>query len=98
MNSEGDNGLGEKNKAMTELYKEMYERMKEDLQKEMRLMKGNNVQKGEELDKKKYLRLVSEYKKFKKSSCQHFRFNSAPNLTQFSKFQILLHFRVLNMI
>ena len=98
LSSEGDTGPGIKNKAMTELYKEMYERMKEDLQKEMRLMKGNNVQKGEELDKKKYLRLVSEYKNFNKSSCQHFRFNSAPNLTQFSKFQILLHFRVLNMI
>ena len=72
--------------AMTDQYKEMYKRMKEDLKKEMRLTKGNNVQKGEERDKKKYLRLVSEYKNFKKTNCQHFRFNSAANLTQFSKF------------
>ena len=87
MNSEEDNGPGVKNKAMTELYKKMYERMKEDLKKEMRLTTGNNVQKGEERDKKKYLNLVSEYKKFKRNTCQHFRFNSAANLTDFGEFQ-----------
>ena len=73
--------------AMTDQYKEMYKRMKEDLKKEMRLTKGNNVQRGQELDKKKYLNLVSEYKKFKRNTCQHFRFNSAANLTKFGKFQ-----------
>ena len=81
---EEDNELGVENKAMTELYKGMYERMKKDLKKEMRLTKG---QKGEKLDKEKYMRLVSEYKKFKKTACQHFRFNSAANLTRFGKFQ-----------
>ena len=76
---EEDNELGVENKAMTE-----YERMKEDLKKEMRQTKG---QKGEKQDKKKYMRLVSEYKKFKKTACQHFRFNSAANSTKFGKFQ-----------
>ena len=71
------NELGEENEAMTELYKEMYKRMKEDLKKEMRLMKSNIGQKGEKLDEEKYIRLVSEYKKFKKTAYRHFRFNSA---------------------
>ena len=44
MHSKEENELGVENKAMTELYKGMYERIKEDLKKEMRLTKG---QKGE---------------------------------------------------
>ena len=42
---------------------------------------------GTEADKNKYTRLLSEYKQFKKNACQHFRFNSAANLTKFGKFQ-----------
>ena len=40
-----------------------------------------------EVDKNKYTRLLTDYKKFKKNTCQHFRFNSAANLTTFSEFQ-----------
>ena len=86
MNSEEEDGLGMKNKAGSELYEEMYERIKEDLRKEMRLTKGSTDQHGEALDKKKYMKLVSEYKNFKKNNCRHFRFNSAANTTYFGKF------------
>ena len=40
-----------------------------------------------EVDKKKYMKLLSEYKNFKKTNCRHFRFHSAANLTQFGEFQ-----------
>ena len=40
-----------------------------------------------EVDKKKYMQLLSEYKNFKKTKSRHFRFNSAANLTQFGEFQ-----------
>ena len=42
--------------------------------------------KGGKLDKEKYMRLVSEYKKFKKTACRHFRFNPAGNF-YFGKFK-----------
>ena len=43
MHSKEENELGVENKAMTELYKGMYERIKEDLKKEMRLTKGQKL-------------------------------------------------------
>ena len=42
----------------------------------------NNINVAE-LDEKKFKKLVSEYKNFKKKNCQHFRFNSEANLTLF---------------
>ena len=70
----------------TNMYKEMYRRLKKDLEKEMKNMKDSNGKIGKALDKKKYLSLVSKYKNFKKNSCQHFRFNSAANQTEFGRF------------
>ena len=43
MHSKEENELGVENKAMVELYKGMYERMKKDLKKEMRLTKGQKL-------------------------------------------------------
>ena len=68
-------------KSVTEM-KQMYI----NLRKEMKLQKGSIAKRGEEMDKEKYLTLISEYKKFKMNSVQHFRFNSAANLTNFGKF------------
>ena len=51
-----------------------------DLKKEMELMKGR---KGDEIDKDKYLTLITKYKNFKKKNVQHFRFNS--NSSNFGK-------------
>ena len=51
MNSEVDEVKVEK-KDWTELYKAMYERIKEDLKSEMRLTKRNIGHKAEELDRK----------------------------------------------
>ena len=50
--------------------------------------RGSFGQNGAELDRKKFKKLVSEYKNFKKKNCRHFRFNSAANATKFGKFQI----------
>ena len=60
---------------------------------EMKLMKNgfgqvvkiSTGQWGEELDKKKYKMLISEYRKFKTKTVKHFRFNSAANLSNFGK-------------
>ena len=40
-------------------------------------MKESNERKGEELDKKKFIEMISEYTKFKRNSVRHFRFNSS---------------------
>ena len=42
-------------------------------------------QRGEELDKKKYNKLISEYKMFKAKNMRHIRFNSAANLGTLGK-------------
>ena len=70
-----------------ELHKEMFNRLKDDLKKEMELMKSTIGKKGEELDKKKYERLVSEYRNFKKQNVRHLRFNSAGDLSKFGKYK-----------
>ena len=58
-----------------------------DLQKEMNMIKGKR---GDELDKEKYRRLISEYKEFKKNNVWQFRFD-ANNSTNYGKFQFYLN-------
>ena len=63
------------------------------LEKEIQLMKndfGQQIkiatgQRGEELDKKKFKKLISEYRKFKVKNVKHFRFNSAASLSRFGR-------------
>ena len=54
-----------------------------DLEWKMKLMKGNNKNMAEEMDKEKLKELISEYKKFKMENVRHFRFH--PNATHFGK-------------
>ena len=42
-------------------------------------------QRGDELDRRKYKMLISEYRKFKTKNVKHFKFNSAANLNTFGK-------------
>ena len=49
-------------------------------------MKNYNDKKGEELDKEKLKRLISEYRKFKIKSVKHFRFNENATSNRFGKF------------
>ena len=56
--------------------------MKSNVEDVMRIATG---QRGEELDKEKFKRLVSEYRKFKIKNVKHFKFNSAANLSIFGK-------------
>ena len=51
-----------------------------ELENKVDLMSCNSGEKGEEVDKEKYKMLVTEYKKFKKTNVQHFRFNSAAKM------------------
>ena len=51
-----------------------------ELENKVDLMKCDSGEKGEEVDKEKYKMLITEYKKFKKTNVQHFRFNSAANM------------------
>ena len=55
----------------------------------MKLMKNNNDKKGEELDKEKFKRLISEYRKFKMKNVKHFRFNENATSNMFGKFSFL---------
>ena len=54
-----------------------------ELEREMKLMKGNKKNMAEEMDKEKFKKLISEYKKFKMKNVRHFRFH--PNATHFGK-------------
>ena len=60
--------------------------VKNDLVEVMRVTTGKR---GEELDRKKYKMLISEYRKFKTKNVKHFRFNSEANLSTFGKYYFL---------
>ena len=49
------------------------------------LMNIATGQRGEELDRKKFKRLISEYGKFKTKNVKHYRFNSAAKFTTFGE-------------
>ena len=80
-NEEPDQYLGEEFSSETKI---LYMKIMNDLKK-----KGNNIKTGEEVDRMKFRRLISEYKKFKRDQIQHFRFNSASNQTAFGMFKTL---------
>ena len=50
------------------------------------VMKIATGQKDDELDRKKYKMLISEYKKFKTKNVKHFRFNSAANMSTYGEY------------
>ena len=56
-----------------------------DLEKEVKLLKSDGEEKGEEVDKEKYKMLIAEYRKFKEKNVKHFRFNSALNSNSFRR-------------
>ena len=57
-------------------------KMYPDLERKMKLMIGNKVNIGEEIDKEKFRKLISEYKKFKMENVRHIKFhpNEASNM------------------
>ena len=79
--------FNKENSADLELmYKEVtnMKLMCKSLQKEMDLLKENK--RGKEVDREKYIKLISEFKSFKKNNVRNFRFNPASNMTQYGKF------------
>ena len=60
----------------------MENKIKNDIEEVMNIATGKT---GDELDKEKYKRLVSEYRKFKTTNVKHFRFNTAANLSEFGE-------------
>ena len=50
-----------------------------NLKEDDEMMKGSISQNGDEHDRKKYMKLLSEYRQFKKKEVQHFRFTSVPH-------------------
>ena len=52
------------------------------------VMKIATGQKGDEVDRKKYKMLISEYKKFKTKNVKHFRFNSAAELSTYGEYSL----------
>ena len=62
---------------------EMFKELQKEIEKQMRQMKESDDRKGEELDKQKYIELISEFKKFKRNSVQHLRFNSSSIIGEF---------------
>ena len=75
--------LVEQELEMDEEVGEEVAKMFKDLKKGMELMKGTR---GDQLEKNKFMKIVSEYEKFKKNNVQHFKFSSASNRTAFGQF------------
>ena len=69
------------------MYRELYAKLKNDLEMKTHLTKGDSIKTGEEVDRMKFQRLIGEYKNFKRNRVQHFRFNSASNQTSFGQFE-----------
>ena len=63
---------------------EMTRLVYKSLKKEIEMLKGDK--KGEELDRQKLKKLMSEYKQFKRNQVQHFRFDSAATSPSFGKY------------
>ena len=84
---EPDQYLGEEfsSKSETMLYKKLYGKIMNDLEKKMTT--GDSIKTGEKVDRLKFRRLIGEYKNFKRNRVQHFRFNSASNQTAFGQFE-----------
>ena len=72
----------------------MYKKMYTDLERRMKLMEGNIGKTGEELDKEKFRKLISEYKKFKMENVRHFRFNSNGTSRMFGKSTLSTRFNI----
>ena len=86
-NGEGDNG-----EESEDMHKQVRNAdllsMYKSLKKEMSMLKESLGKNGKEVDREKYLTLVSEYKRFKRNNVRHFRFNSASSMTQFGEFNL----------
>ena len=52
------------------------------------VMKIATGQSGDEVDRKKYKMLISEYKKFKTKNVKHFRFNSAAEFSTYGEYLV----------
>ena len=63
-------------------------------EKPMEMMKGKN---REELGRMGLMRLISEYKEFKRTHVQHFRFDSEANTTMFGKSFYIIHKKYLKL-
>ena len=64
---------------------EFFAKIMNEVEKRMERMKGTSDKKGEELDKVKFQKMISEYKKFKMNSVKHLRFNSAGKGAKFGQ-------------
>ena len=73
-------------KAEVDLYKKFYRKIVKDLEKNGRLIKGSSDGVGEEVDKMKFKKLITDYKDFKRNNVRHFKFNSASDETSFGQF------------
>ena len=56
-----------------------------DLEKDADITKSSVGDRGDELDKEKYKKLVTEYRKFKTSNIKHFRLNPEANTSAFGE-------------
>ena len=71
---------GKVDEHLNKLYKQLG-----DLRKEIMLLKSNGQEKGKEVDKEKYEKLIAEYRNFKTMNVKHFRFSFAANASAFGE-------------
>ena len=70
------------------VWKELMGLVYKNLKQEIEMVKGG--WNGNELGRKKYLKLISEYRQFKKNEVRHFRFDSVAHAKTFGKLQPIL--------
>ena len=65
---------------------EFYAKLMNEVDKKVQgMIKGYSSKRGEELDKVKFQKMMSEYKRFKMNAVKHLRFNSAANSANFGQ-------------
>ena len=72
--------------AVGEEVKREMERLENKLMRKIKLLEGSKEMKvGEEIDKEKFKKLISEYKKFKMENVRHFRFHQNATTNMFGR-------------
>ena len=83
-----ENGTPNSASVEEDSYNELYAKILNDVRKEIEMLKGDRDRKGKDMDRAKLLRLISEYKEFKRNNIQHYRFKSASSAAMFGKVSI----------
>ena len=77
--------VGELNKRAVDDMMQSFHTLKRELEREIKLIKKDIGKGVDEQDKKKYKRLITEYRKFKTRNVKYYSFNKAAHLSSYGR-------------